>query len=125
MNEPAQPPPWPYGSRSAQPTGRTPADASDPSVVDLPWDIADPVETHVEGLSPRSHVAQVPHDLIERVDVDGGRRQQGDVGRNDLGQRISSGLPHRPHLGGVVGGQGDGHTDHALVRVWCGDLHGS
>ena len=33
MNEPAQPPPWPYGSRSAQPTGRTPADASDPSVL--------------------------------------------------------------------------------------------
>ena len=86
---------------------------------------ADLVETHVEGLSPRSHVAQVPHDLIERVDVDGGRRQQGDVRRNDLGQRISSGLPHRPHLGGVVGGQGDGHTDDALVRVWCGDLHDS
>ena len=33
MNEPAQPPPWPYGSRGAQPTGRTPADASDPSVL--------------------------------------------------------------------------------------------
>ncbi len=33
MNEPAQHPPWPYGSRSAQPTGRTPADASDPSVL--------------------------------------------------------------------------------------------
>ena len=86
---------------------------------------ADLVEAHVEGLRPGGHVAQVPHDLIERVNINGRRRQQGDVGRDDVGHRVSRSLPHRPHLGGVVGGQGNGHTDDALVRVWCGDLHGS
>ena len=80
---------------------------------------------HIEGRRPGSHVAQVPHDLVERVDVDGSGRQQGDVGRDDLGQGVAGGLPHLPHLGGVVGWQGDGHTDDALVSAWCGDLHGS
>ena len=86
---------------------------------------ADLVQAHLEGGRPSGHVAQVAHDLVEGVEVDGRGRQQRDVGRHDLGQRIPGGLPHRSHLGGVVGGQGDGHTDDALVRAWCGDLHDS
>ena len=86
---------------------------------------ADLVQPHLEGGRPGGHIAQVLHDLIEGVDVDGRGRQQRDVGRHDFGQRIPRGLPHRSHLGGMVGGQGDGHTDDALVRVWCGDLHDS
>jgi len=86
---------------------------------------ADLVEPHLEGARPGGHVAQVAHDLVEGVEVDGRGRQQRDVGRHDLGQRIPGGLPHRTDLGCVMGGQGDGHTDDALVRAWCGDLHDS
>ena len=55
MNEPAQPPPWPYGSRSAQPTGRTPADAVYAGV-EAPLTASDVAECIVWTLERPAHV---------------------------------------------------------------------
>ena len=55
---------------------------------------ADLVETHIEGLRPGGHTTQVTHHVIQRLDVHSRGGKQGDVRRDDLGQRVSGGLPH-------------------------------